>query len=108
MIVNRCLCWILAFLLTAASVFSQPSQVPAAPQAVPSRLGITVLEGENAVNSISLGSSVTPVIEVHDSNDFPLEGAIVVFALPANGPGGSFPGNQTSYTTRSDSRGQAT
>jgi hypothetical protein len=89
---------LLSSILAATQLLAQPS---------PSRLNIAVLEGDNAVNSIPLGSSVTPVVEVRDANDFPVEGAVVVFTLPASGPGGTFPGNQNSYSTRSDSHGQA-
>jgi hypothetical protein len=107
MILTRSLCWILSILIASTQVFGQqPGPTPV--QSVPSRLGIAILEGENAVNSISLGSSIAPVVEVHDANDFPVEGATVVFTLPDSGPGGTFPGNQISYTTRSDARGQAT
>ena len=107
MILTRFLCWILASLLASTQVFGQqPAAEPG--QAIPSRLGITILEGENAVNSISLGSSIAPVVEIRDANDFPVEAATVVFTLPASGPGGTFPGNQASYTTQSDARGQAT
>ena len=66
-----------------------------------------MLEGQNATNSISLGRSVTPVVEVRDENEFPVEGAEVVFSLPESGPGGTFPGNQLSFTTRSNAQGQA-
>lgn len=105
---TRCLSITLTSIIAAIQIFGQQPQEPAiAAQAVPARLSITVLEGDNAVNSISLGGSVTPVVEVRDSNEFPVEGAAVVFTLPAGGPGGTFPGNQTSLATRSDSHGQA-
>jgi hypothetical protein len=66
------------------------------------------LEGNNAFNSIPLGRSVAPVVEVRDANEFPVEGATVIFTLPAAGPSGVFPGDRKSLTTRSDARGQAT
>ncbi len=77
-------------------------------QTVPTALRILVLEGGNVMNSIPLGRAVPPVVEVRDSNDFPVEGATVVFVLPETGPGGTFPGNQTTLTTRTTSQGQAT
>ena len=99
-----------AAVLTAAIGFAQaPQQVPtpAAPPSVPSTLRIIVLEGNNASNSIPLRQSVTPIVEVRDENDFPVEGATVAFTLPESGAGGVFPGNRTSFTARSDARGQA-
>ena len=71
-------------------------------------LKIRVLEGNNIVNSISLGQSIAPVIEVRDQNDMPIEGATVVFTLPQSGPGGTFPGGNFSFTVLSNAQGQAT
>uniref|UniRef100_Q01XJ2 Big-1 domain-containing protein n=1 Tax=Solibacter usitatus (strain Ellin6076) TaxID=234267 RepID=Q01XJ2_SOLUE len=108
--IARPLCAILAALLAAPLGSAQaPSPVPqsAAPQSIPSALKIIVLEGNNAFNSIPLGRPVTPIVEVRDDNDFPVEGATVVFTLPSSGPSGVFPGTRTSLTTRSDARGQA-
>jgi hypothetical protein len=101
----------LAILLTP---LSDIAQTPAA-QATPSQqlgqpggnLTIGVLMGDKAFNSTTRLQSVTPVVEVRDENDLPIEGATVVFTLPAKGPGGTFIGGTSSYTTRSDSHGQA-
>jgi hypothetical protein len=108
--VVRPLCVILAIVIGIPLGAAQAPQQPAATagsQTVPAVLKIIVLEGNNGTNSISLGRSVTPIIEVRDQNEFPLEGATVVFTLPAAGPGGTFPGNKTSFTTRTDPQGQA-
>ena len=108
--IARPLCAILAALLAAPLGSAQaPQQAsrPAASPPLPSVLTIIVLEGNNVSNSIPLGRPVTPVIEVRDENDFPVEAATVVFTLPENGPSGVFPGNRTTFTTRSDARGQA-
>lgn len=114
----RCLALHLLFVLgvQAQTPAAAPPGTPAAqatakadaPQTVPAALRILVLEGGNAVNSIPLGRAVPPVVEVRDTNDFPVEGATVVFVLPETGPGGTFPGNQTTLTTRTTSQGQAT
>jgi hypothetical protein len=74
---------------------------------LPSSLGVSVIEGNHSINSIPLGKSVTPVVEIRDTNEFPVEGAVVVFTMPEQGPGGIFAGNQKIFTTRSDSHGQA-
>jgi hypothetical protein len=71
-------------------------------------LTVAVLEGNNIINSVSTLRAVAPVVEIRDQNDFPVEGATVVFELPAQGTGGTFTGGATSFTTRSDSHGQAT
>jgi hypothetical protein len=108
----RPLCILLGLLTATPASFAQapaPSgqPKPAAPEAIPSPLSITALEGNNAVNSIPLLSSVTPVVEIKDQNEFPVEGATVVFTMPENGPGGRFAGSRLTFTTKSDSHGQA-
>src|SRR5262249_49768578 len=71
-------------------------------------LSIGVIEGKDAVNSIPRLHSTPPVVEVRDQNEFPVEGATVVFTLPEQGPGGTFLNKRTTFTTRSDAKGQAT
>jgi hypothetical protein len=106
----RPLCAILIALLATPASFAQspPAPVPPIPARTPaSPLTITILEGNNSVNSISLLRSVAPVVEIRDSNDFPVEGASVTFTLPVQGPGGAFAQGGKSFSTRSDARGQA-
>lgn len=92
---------------------AQPSQAPQtpaqppAPRALASGLTLLVIEGANAVNSIPLLRSVAPVVEVQDANNFPVEGAVVIFTLPEQGPGGTFLNGGRSFTTKSDAHGQA-
>ena len=100
----RRLCVALATLIAAPPGMAQ-TPVPPTPAGPPLR--IVVLEGGNAINSIPLMRSVPPVIEVHDGNDFPVEGAAVTFTLPDIGPGGTFAGGATKFSTRTDSHGQA-
>jgi hypothetical protein len=47
------------------------------------------------------------VVEVRDANDKPVEGAEVVFQLPAAGPGGVFHGWMRNQTTRTNAEGRA-
>lgn len=70
-------------------------------------LKILILEGDGATNVISTRHATTPVVEVRDDNDLPVEGAQVVFELPGSGPGGLFPGQQRTRTARSNVQGQA-
>lgn len=109
--VHHALCVFLAFLIAAPSGLAQDPNAPPAkpqlPQAAGQGISVGVLEGNNTVNSIPLLQSNAPIVEVRDENEFPIEGAVVVFTLPAQGPGGIFTNGQTSYTTRSDAHGQA-
>lgn len=96
--------------LPAPVLGQQPAPPPqAAPAAVPTMetLRILVLQGQNAVNGIRYGMVTEPVVEIHDENDLPLEGADVVFELPATGAGGTFPGGQFVTSVKSNLRGQA-
>lgn len=100
--------WTLSALILAlpAHGIQQPG-VPAPKDALPPPiLKIYVLEGDNAINSTQLNRSVTPVVEVRDPNESPVEGASVTFTLPETGPGGVFPGDRKVYTGRSNAQGQ--
>jgi hypothetical protein len=66
-----------------------------------------VLEGDKVTNSIPMQQSTAAIIEVRDANDFPVEGADVVFTLPANGNAGAFARGGLTFTTRTDTNGQA-
>lgn len=109
---SRLLSIVLATLIAVSSCFGQaPSAAPAQPPApaLPgSPLTVFVLDGKNAVNSIPMLRAVAPVVEIRDQNDFPVEGATVVFTVPAQGPGGTFAAGGNTFTARSDARGQAT
>lgn len=70
-------------------------------------LRIYVLQGEGAVNNTTRKVGTAPVVEVRDSNDFPVSGATVTFEAPATGPGVTFEGGKTEVTNTSDARGQA-
>ncbi len=70
-------------------------------------LKIYILEGNGAVNFIPNKDAVTPVVEVRDSNDLPVSGAIVEFHLPETGAGGAFPNGQHTLTAITTIAGQA-
>lgn len=98
----------------------QPGQVvkpPAAPAAneaggtrriTPGGLRIGILEGQNVINSLATKTAISPVVQVFDSLEHPVEGAEVTFEVPPSGPGGTFSNQQNIITTRTDARGQAT
>jgi len=97
----------------------QPTQAPPAAAPGPAQetartppptienLKVLILEGDGAINDIEKHIIKIPVVEVRDDDDKPVEGVEVVFRLPVNGPGGSFPGGQTSKTTKTNAQGQA-
>ena len=95
-----------AYAAPQPSAEPEPAQAKASPQVVKS-LRIIVLEGEGAVNNIPTQSVTVPIVEVHNQNDMPVEGATVVFQAPAVGAGGYFADKQTSLNTVTNSRGQA-
>jgi len=74
----------------------------------PGNLKVSVLQGENAINSIKMKTATQPAVEVRDEQDKPVAGAEVVFQLPAAGPGGVFHGWMRTQTTRTNEQGQAT
>lgn len=87
-----------------------PAQVPApaaGPEPAGAPLNLFVLQGQNAINSVPDRTAIQPVVEVRDENQQPLEGADVVFELPSTGPSGLFPGQQLTFTTKTNLRGQA-
>jgi len=70
-------------------------------------LKILVLQGQGEVHDIRTRVTATPVVEVRDENGRPVEGADVVFELPAVGPGGLFAQQKSTFSTRTNSQGQA-
>jgi len=70
-------------------------------------LKVLVLEGQRSLNNTTRHIGIQPVVEVRDQNDRPIEGATVVFRLPPSGPGGAFPGNSPTFSTRTNPQGQA-
>lgn len=93
--------------ISSAQQPAAPAPQAAKPAAPVSSLKLLVLQGKDAVNDIQGRSFTIPIIELRDDNDQPVEGAQVIFALPANGPGGFFPGNTITFTTRTNVQGQA-
>ena len=75
--------------------------------AVQGKLKILVLEGQNAVNSLTSKTAVSPVVQILDVMEQPVEGASVTFEVSPTGPGGLF-GNAPIATVRTDYTGQAT
>jgi hypothetical protein len=71
------------------------------------KLTVLVLQGQRAVNFIPDRHGTMPVVEVRDHNALPVEGAEVVFTLPASGPSGVFAGGSRVARIRTNADGQA-
>lgn len=72
----------------------------------PEKLNIVLLEGEGAINNIRQHVVKTPIVRVEREDKQPVSGAVVVFTLPSQGPGGNFP-NGLTLTTITDEEGRA-
>ncbi|MCC7339580.1 MAG: hypothetical protein IT170_00725 [Bryobacterales bacterium] len=70
-------------------------------------LNIVIVEGEGAVNNIRQRVAREPIVRVEDENHKPVAGATVVFLLPGDGAGGTFPGNQNMVTVQTNQNGEA-
>lgn len=76
-------------------------------QAPGAGLSITILDGDEAMNNIRQRTAREPIVQVEDENHKPVAGAAVIFLLPNDGAGGTFPGGSHTLTTVTDSKGQA-
>lgn len=76
-------------------------------QAPPASLQITILEGDEGMNNIRQRTAREPIVQVEDENHKPIAGAAVIFFLPNDGPGGTFADGSRTFTTTTDSKGQA-
>jgi len=94
---------ILAILLAAGS-----HRLPLAAQdAPPSKLNLVIVEGEGAINNIRQRVAREPIVQVEDENRKPLAGVAVVFAVPGQGPGGTFANGANELTVLTDNQGRA-
>src|ERR1700686_4522274 len=73
----------------------------------PPRLQITIVEGEGAINNVKQRVNREPIVQVEDENHKPVAGAAIIFFLPNDGPGGTFANGSSTFTTTSNSQGQA-
>jgi hypothetical protein len=75
--------------------------------APPESLSITIIDGDGAFNNVKQRVAREPIVEVDDENHKPVAGALVLFLLPGNGPGGSFAAGGQSLTVTTDQAGRA-
>jgi hypothetical protein len=73
-------------------------------------LHIIVVAGEGVTHNITQiekKGRYDPVVQVEDENGKPIQGASVVFALPAQGPGGTFENSTQTLVASTDAHGRA-
>jgi hypothetical protein len=95
----------------APALFAQASAVGQAVAAAPMSLHITILDGEDALNSIRERTAREPIVQVDDENHKPVAGALLLFTINdgPEGASGTFSGatSTLSVTTGADGRGVA-
>ncbi len=77
-----------------APLLAQVSAIAPSQAAPPKALFITILDGEDAVNSIRERTAREPIVQVEDENHKPVAGAVLLFTIQSgpNGAGASFNG----------------
>ena len=94
-------------LLALTIALALSGQTAAYADGPPPQLQITILDGEGALNNIKQQTAREPIVQVEDENHKPIAGALVIFALPQSGPGGTFAGGSTVFNGVSDAEGHA-
>ena len=101
--VARALCVLLAYV-----VLFQTWPVPARAQdQEPTKLNISILEGEGSINNIRQRVAREAIVQVDDENHNPVAGAAVTFFLPEHGASGLFSNGSHSLTVMTDNTGRA-
>ena len=70
-------------------------------------LDITIVDGEGASNVVGKKNSVKPLVEVRDEKNQLVEGAVVTFIAPADGPSVVFSNGLRTVTVMTDAAGRA-
>jgi hypothetical protein len=73
-----------------------------------SKIHVDILEGDGQIINIKARINPAPVVQVVDDKNQPVQGALVVFFLPSQGPGGTFPDGSRNLTVSTDRNGRAT
>lgn len=101
--VARALC-----VLLAEVMLFQTWPVPAmAQEQEPTKLNISILEGEGSINNIRQRVTREAMVQVDDENHKPVAGATVTFFLPEHGASGLFSNGSRSLTVMTDNTGRA-
>ncbi|MBI5084457.1 MAG: hypothetical protein HZB13_07660 [Acidobacteria bacterium] len=94
---------VLAVLLSSLMAVPATAQEQTAPKS----LTIVIIEGDGAINNVRQRVAREPIIQVEDENRKPVAGVLVTFALPGNGPGGTFANGANTFTAVTGADGQA-
>jgi hypothetical protein len=102
----------IAFLITLLlfNLNAQPPTPSAGQPSVPkihAAIHVDVLEGNGQLVNIKSRVNPAPVVQVVDDANKPLQGALVVFFLPSQGPGGTFVNGSHNLTVTTDRNGRA-
>jgi hypothetical protein len=73
----------------------------------PREMNLVVVEGEGQSNNIGQHARRPPLVRVEDENHRPIVGAAVIFTLPTEGATGDFGNGSKTFTTITDSQGEA-
>jgi hypothetical protein len=73
----------------------------------PTKLNISILEGEGSINNIRQRVTREAMVQVDDENHKPVAGATVTFFLPEHGASGLFSNGSRSLTVMTDNTGRA-
>jgi hypothetical protein len=84
-----------------------PALWAAQPAPPAEKLKIVVVEGEGGINNIHQHTTQAPSVRVEDENQHPVPGAVVVFALPTDGPSGVFQNRVKTLTVTTNEQGLA-
>ena len=95
---RRILTIVLATISLAAGA---PKNTPTPP------IHVAVVDGDGALNNLPSRAVEEPVVRVNDSAGKPISGARVDFDLPKAGPGASFGGRSTHFSTTTNVEGMA-
>ena len=99
----------LGFFLSGAILPSAArAQAPAQPPAPPVRIDIVVVDGEGVTTNTRQRVARDPVVKVEDDDHRPVDGAVVVFALPVSGASGEFFNGAKNLTVVTGKDGLAT
>ena len=94
--------------LLAEIVLFQTWSVPVrAQEQEPTKLSISILEGEGSINNIRQRVAREAMVQVDDENHKPVAGVAVTFFLPEHGASGVFSNGTHSLTVVTDDTGRA-
>ena len=71
------------------------------------KIHVDIVEGDGQIINIKSRINPAPVVQVVDDNNQPVRGALVVFFLPSQGPGGTFANGSRNLTVSTDRNGRA-